>query len=505
MSRTRASAWTAATALLLSAVTMAVGFISTPYLVRWLGPDRFGAFRIVQDWLTYLTLLDLGLVGALVGCMSSAVGRGDSDEVRAWLSTGMKMYAGLMLIMLACGAVLVAALPSAIRSNVIPPDEIRTAGAILLVPVALIPLYVCRAVIELRQMGYLVNLLLIWQSVIATVTALVTAYYGWGLVGQSCAVVLSQLPASFLLTWKVTRLYPRFWQASLPAAERKQMWSLNWKTFIYRLMTQISVLSDALILGWLLGPVAVTSYLITQRFATILRSQIQSIGTSTWAGLLELHARGESERFREKFLEITGLTSSLALVLLGVLAAYNEPFLSRWVGREHYAGEAVNILTTLTFWFWCIFSIWHWPIGGTGRIGLWVPYAAVGTVLSLTIGILATWMWGVVGPLIGAAANFVTLTAWGLPKILHQEFGFSRSELWSRALSPLRVYLPYLTVVWVVARMARPDNYPFLALHLTAAYAAGGLLWWLVELTPANRNEWKCRLQFAFKREPVLA
>src|SRR5713101_8203364 len=45
-------AWSALVAR--SVITMAVSFATTPYLLRFLGAERLGAFRASQQWTSYL-------------------------------------------------------------------------------------------------------------------------------------------------------------------------------------------------------------------------------------------------------------------------------------------------------------------------------------------------------------------------------------------------------------------------------------------------------------------
>ncbi|MGH9913777.1 MAG: hypothetical protein ACRD63_00650, partial [Pyrinomonadaceae bacterium] len=51
--------------VLLTGVTMVVGFVSTPFLLHWLGAERFGAVRVANELYGHLVLLELGLSGAL--------------------------------------------------------------------------------------------------------------------------------------------------------------------------------------------------------------------------------------------------------------------------------------------------------------------------------------------------------------------------------------------------------------------------------------------------------
>lgn len=281
------------------------------------------------------------------------------------------------------------------------------------------------------------------------------------------------------------------------------MWNLNWKTLVYSATTQIGVLSDAIILGWVRGAAAVTALLITQRLAGILRNQVQSLSSSVWPGLLELHAKGNDETFRSRMMELTRLTSSLSMIGLGVIGAYNAGFVGRWVGDEYYSGDAVNALTSVNFWLWSVFGLWHWPIAGTGNIGVWTPYAIVSTALNLGLSVLCTHWLGASGPLLGTLASFLLIHSWALPKLLWELFRIEPRQLWANALLPVCIYAPYLCVVGWVAHTSRPSTYLALLIHLSVAASAGLGVWWLFDLDSHSRKQWKGRFELVFARPPV--
>ena len=66
MSRARNSAWNLAAGLGLTLVSAVTSFFATPWLLRWLGTERFGAFKALTDWIGQLTFVEFGLGGALM-------------------------------------------------------------------------------------------------------------------------------------------------------------------------------------------------------------------------------------------------------------------------------------------------------------------------------------------------------------------------------------------------------------------------------------------------------
>lgn len=88
MSRTRKSAWSLASGILFNVIWVSTGFIATPWLLRWLGSERFGIYKVLLDWIGYLTLFELGVSGALMACLAPKVAQGDARSVRRMLASG---------------------------------------------------------------------------------------------------------------------------------------------------------------------------------------------------------------------------------------------------------------------------------------------------------------------------------------------------------------------------------------------------------------------------------
>src|SRR6266571_2547119 len=103
MNRTRRASWGFLTGLASAGITVAVSLAATPLFLRWLGEEKFGAFRAASDWLGHLSIFELGLSGALAPLLVRAVGK-SHRAVRAVLGTGGRVYLGIALLMLASGA-----------------------------------------------------------------------------------------------------------------------------------------------------------------------------------------------------------------------------------------------------------------------------------------------------------------------------------------------------------------------------------------------------------------
>ena len=106
MQRTGRSIFNFSSGLLLQAITLGIGIVSTPLLLHWLGDERYGAFRAASDWANYLTLLELGISGSLLSFLAKAIGIGERKQILLTLVTGIKAYLKIMLMMILAGIVL---------------------------------------------------------------------------------------------------------------------------------------------------------------------------------------------------------------------------------------------------------------------------------------------------------------------------------------------------------------------------------------------------------------
>jgi O-antigen/teichoic acid export membrane protein len=490
MSRALNSAWNLAAGLGLTLVSAVASFFATPWLLRWLGAERLGAFKALTDWVGQLTFVEFGLDGALMAAFVVRISRGDRAGVMRMAAAGIHAYWWVAFFQIAGGILLVVALPHLISLDHLTTSELRAAGAVALAPIAMTPLLVFRALAESRQRGFMNSVLLTAQVLVMTALALIAARLGWGLIGQAVAFAVAQSLTLLTLALLGTRAYRGVWDASPEDMDRHTLRRLSWPTFVHGLTDRVGLVSDNLIVAWILGPAAVVPFFLTQQLAGLTQSQVRSVGQATWAGFAELYAQGNSVRLRTRLLELTGMVSGLGVAALAPVAAYNRAFVHLWVGQDGYAGEAVTTLACVNAVLWGVFALWGWAVLGTGHIGWWVPFGILSTVVNVVVSVLATITFGLVGPLLGTTAGLGLVTSWALPRVLHRALAIPPRALWRAVLSPLRWGLAFAVVLQAVARYYPPVHWLELIAMAGPSVAVGLVLWWRLSLGGEDRSAW---------------
>lgn len=507
MSRTRLASWNYASALGFTGATLITGLVATPWLVHWLGAERFGASRSLYDLYTSLSLLELGLGAAIGPLLARALGRGDEPALQRTVAAGVRAYLRLIPLTIAVGGALTWAVPWIIRLDARWVDDLRRAWVVCLLCTFTLVLVPLRALVDASQRGYVINLMLTAQAVATAALAVWFAWAGWGLTGQTAALAFCAVLTAACLAYLGLRRHPGLVGAIRSAPPdpevRRAIRALSVPSLILQVSGRLGLLSDNLIISAILGSGRVTMLVVTQRLATLAQTQLLSMGNACWAGLAELHSRGEHATFRRRLLELSRLVVVMGIAGLGPIVAYNRHFVRLWMKDQViYGGDMVNVIAAVNALLQALFSLWGWCFSGTGRIGRVVAPAVVAMSVNLAASLLLTWrLDSIAGPLWGSFLGHVTITVWWLPLRLRQDFGIALKALARAVAEPAAWGLMYTVALWWIARGHQP-LWGWIGLGAEMAAAALVFLAFsaAVLLSPTDRALWRARLAAVVSR-----
>lgn len=497
--RTRLAAWNIATLLIFTAVTTVTGLAVTPWIVHWLNEERYGAAKLIGDYGGYLALLELGLGGALSPLLARAAGQGDERTLRGTMAAGVRLYLGVAVLIVTVGLLLGTVVVRLVPVSTALVGDLRLAWIIAVSGFALLVLSPFRALAEARQWGYRVNLLLTAQAVLIAGLSLFWAWRGWGITGQVLALLVGNAVVSLVLARDGARHHPGLWRATLtdrPAPETwRALWRLSPPTMAMNLCGRVGLLTDYIVVSQVLGVAPITTLFLTQRLAVLAQAQLQGIGSAAWAGLAELHARGELGTFRRRLIELTNMVAILGVAILGPIVAYNRHFFALWVPGQSYGGDVVVLVAAANALLLGLSSLWNWCFVGTGQVRRVLPLVAAGSVLNLAASVSLTWwLRSMSGPLLGTTLAAVAVNLWIMPLLLRQTFGVPLRALAAAVAAPLAWGALYTSGLWWLAHMHRPGGWLGLAAETGLAALGFLALAWFLLLNPTDRDLWRQRL-----------
>jgi O-antigen/teichoic acid export membrane protein len=491
MTRGRRSILTYLSGSLKTVATMVLSLAAVPFIIQWLGEEKYGAFRATLEWFGHLALLQLGMDGALRAMLANALGREDEAALERTLRAGVHGFLRLTATMVLGGLILALSIRALVPVGTGHQSDLTLAALAATVALLVTPLSPFRALTEARQEGYVVNGLLLVQAITVTGLALLLAYYRWGIAGQFIALLAGTLVFHVAIATRELRRSVLHFRRGVGSAaegqERRQLWSLNWTVTTHQVCGRVSFSSDQIIVALLLGPVAVVPFYITRRLGELAQGQLQGIGNAAWAALADLHARGDAATFNLRLIEVTHLVMALGIGVLVPIAAYTRHFVGLWVGPQHYAGDAVAVVAAANALLLGVVTVWAWAFGGTGKVAPILPVSIVAAALNLGISIPATWRFGLIGPLLGTFASTIATSAWYIPVLLRRTFGTSLASLTRAVAVPLAWGLPFAALVWWVSAPDRTLGWARLTVEMAAAATAYLAIWWTLMLDADHR------------------
>jgi len=461
---------------------------------------------MLLDCQGYLTLLELGLGGALSPLLARALARGDDSALKQAMAVASQAYLGISVATLVVGAgatVIVLRLVTGLSPSEI--ADFRTAWLVGLLSFLTLGLVPFRTIIEARQHGYRINLLLTGQALVVTSVSLILARGGWGITGQSVASVLGAWGFSIIVTAAVLWNQPsliRSWIRRTDRQTRLSLGSLSAATFMINLSGRVSLMTDNLVVGAMLGTGQVTTLFFTQRLASLMQTLLGGVGSSIWAPLADLHARGEHEAFNRRLIELSRLVGFLSVTALAPIVVYNRHFVRLLMGPSfQYGGDTVIILAALNAFLLAQFALWGWCFSGTGQIRKVVATSVVSALVNVIASIVMTHWLGLVGPLLGTTISCLTVNLWSLPILLQRVFGIPIRALAAAVGIPFISGLLFALALGWLIRDHGPQGWMGLIAEMSlAATLFLGSVGIAVVANTEERNLWRLRWQAIFSK-----
>jgi O-antigen/teichoic acid export membrane protein len=330
---------------------------------------------------------------------------------------------------------------------------------------------------------------------VVAAASVLLAWWGFGLPGQFAAAVLGTA-LFFALTAGFALPRLRGWNSAPRAPiDSSALWRLRWPMTITGVGGQVNLLTDYIVVGYMIDPVSVTVFSITQRLVTVLGGFITSLTNVSWAGLAEVLTTEGSAMLEARMLELVRLLVGVGLAVVGTLAAFNGHFVTLWVGRQYYAGDALTLLTamqTILFGFTVLFANTVDMQGDTRhRVGV----TSAGAALNLTLSLMLVRPFGMSGVTLGTVLGYLAADAWYSPFLVCRRYGVRGRAIVFETLRSVALCIPWVVAVWFwVHTRTEIGTWREFALDFFAANAIAAVYCWFIILTRADRNLWRVRL-----------
>ncbi len=425
-------------------VVAPVPFLLTPFLLRHLGTQGFGAWAVFLSINSLTSLADVGVMGTLTKHVSEHYTLGDYATLNKVVNAGILIFLaaaliGVSTVNLAAGFLI----STFFRSVQVPHAQLPFVIHLLTISIALNLLtYPFSSVISGLQRLDIVNLFWALNAIITAAGVAIFVSLGLGIEGLVYAIVITSIVLFVLSVGTARHLLPqlRVRPFSVHWRDIKELSAFSTQIYVVQMATAVYIHAEKLLLAHFAGLTPAGWYDIANDLATKIRNFPALLITPLMPAASELDARQDNVRARElyyrahKYLAFVGTGIFLVVALL----AYR--FVELWLGPGFTGTARALIVLTGVQIGNLVASPALLMLIGKGILRPAVRFALVGMIGTLIVSTALIALFGFTGALYGTSISVLGAAAY-LVFLFHRETGFAKRTLLKIYAKPVLVGL----------------------------------------------------------------
>ncbi|MFZ2412408.1 MAG: flippase [Candidatus Methanoperedens sp.] len=411
----------------------------TPFILNYIGVDRFGIWALVLLFTGYFALFDMSIGTAVIKYTSSHYTKSDVKSINKVLNSALLFYA------VAGGLSCVAAffLVKWAVGNIlhVPPSLVNEAnfvlfGAVLIFAFSNTMSVFGSVIIGIQKMD-VINKIRIIVTTLEGIGIIFFLIGGFGLTGLILNSGIIAVITSLAYVIASKRVFPQLaiGRRFLDTKTLKELLTFGTKIHFSRIGDVMHFQTDKIFISYFLQLSFVAFYEVAATAAITMRMVPFAIVSAILPAASEIKATGDENSLRELYMRSSKYLSLVSIPLL-FFAFFLAPDIIRvWLG-EGYELSVITLQVLLLGYFANIMT----SSGSQVAIGLGKPdyvmkSSIIATVLNLVLSVILIVKIGYLGAAIGTSIAMI-MAAIYFVLILHKHLGIGNAVFFQRVLFP---------------------------------------------------------------------
>ncbi|OGS18699.1 MAG: hypothetical protein A2219_00010 [Elusimicrobia bacterium RIFOXYA2_FULL_50_26] len=397
-----------------------VGLVVTPVIVVALGLEQYGIWVMLGQLFGYISLVDVCPTRVLKLTLATEQHSPDDGMKRRQVGAALIIAIGALPLFAISGFLAARFFPQIFKVSPTLQGMVTGAIAIMTIDAALrnitsIPASVLRAMnLDYAAMG--VNT---FVTIFFGLLNIVVVLAGWGIVGLALNAFVAGLVSSGIRLYIAMKRIPWFGIERPSAAEARLLLKRSAYFTSDSITMTLGQNSETLIIGGILGAPATALYSLTRTLARMFFEITGQIFSSVNPGLADVAGRKDNELLSQLRAHIIK-TAIVAAISISVLVYFwNASFVSRWVGADKFAGNAVTALLVAFFSLKLLVSVNRGFMGSLLLIKQENVSASIKNLAVFFLMWAGTYLFGIAGAVSAMTAGeavFLFYLSWVLKK-----------------------------------------------------------------------------------------
>ena len=396
--------------------SMLVSLALTPFILGYIGPERFGIWALSGVITGYFFMLDFGVGTSFIKYISEFRAKNNKEGIDQLINTGIFFYAAFSILLLTAGYLLLGPLAKLLN---IPAELLPDATFVFFTALAIFSVINTLSALTSVQAGLqrmdIMNKVNIFVSVINAAGTVMVLYLGYGVRGllmNNLAIALLTGVINSIIAFNLLpglRINPKLIRAEM----LKLFFSFGYKMQFSRLAQIVCFQTDKLIISRFVNINMVTFYQLGASVVHHTRQLPLLLISALIPAVSELEAKSGKESLRHLFIRGSRYLILVSTPLLFFLVTNAALLMLGWMGSGAF-GSSANVVRILAFGYYAatVTGVASAISAGVARTDLDMKFGIFLAVLNVSLSILLVLKFGFFGAAAGTAFSIIAASTY---------------------------------------------------------------------------------------------
>lgn len=315
-----------------------IGFIMAPFLIHRLGNSYYGLWIILQSFVGYLGILDIGIKPALVKYVAEFNAQKKFKRLSQYVNTCFFMYLLIGIVTLALVIVLSNYLPFLINVSIDMRMVTETLVIIVGVQIALsFPFSIFSGMLPGLQRYDLDRTIRLSFRIANAILVIMFLSHGYGIISLAFIGLATSLSSDITYSIVVRKLCPyvRITYKNFKRSDLRVIFNYSVTSFVVVISWRILFWTDSIVIGHFKSAAVVTYYAIASNLIRYFRDFLFGFSYVFTPAISEMKALEHTDKVRKTVLEGTRAASMIVFPIAIFLIVCGDKFISLWIGSGY--------------------------------------------------------------------------------------------------------------------------------------------------------------------------
>lgn len=393
-------------------ISTIIPLLYTPIMLRILGQAEYGLYSLSNSVISYLSLLNFGFGTAIIRFISKFRVEGNHEKIEGVTGLILSIYGIIAIIVCVIGFSLTKGtglfFGTGLTTNEI--QRLKVLMIIMTISTALsFPVSILSSVAVAYEKYIFRKMVDMVATIAAPILNLVVLFMGYASVGLAMIGLMTQIIYGVIFIWyckQKLNVVPRF--KNMPFYMIKEILGFSIYIFASSIIDMLYWATDKVLIGAMLGTVAVAVYNIGGTFTAMLQNMSSAIsGVFGTRVNIMVFENQPIEKLSELLIRIGRLQYYVVSLILSGYIVFGQIFINIWAGKDYSQAYMIGLLTMLPLAVPLIQNIAFTVITAQNKLKFRTIVYAIIAILNVIGTIVVMPKFGIIGAATCTAMAFI--------------------------------------------------------------------------------------------------